>query len=289
MTTAITVLNSDEHRRHGFRRPDNFRHALSQPAVAIHIGELLALMSTLPLAFAKLPSGKYLLVVVTGFADGRNLMIDDQGRWCGSYMPSQYRAYPFSLREYRIPGGSGQEAGEETRFALCFDRSSELYRETPEQAAGEERFFNDEGQPQKMIDEVTNFLADAAAKQQLTQQAVNALADAEVLVRWQLSPGAQHPEYQLPPGLYRIDEAKLNQVDGDALTKLHKAQALAVAYAQLFSMTRVAVLQRLYEAHRKNRRGQQAEARGGAPGGVDHNLVENWLNEEAGETLKFNW
>ncbi|RTL26673.1 MAG: hypothetical protein EKK49_17995 [Rhodocyclaceae bacterium] len=275
MNTTLVALRSDEHRMHGFRRVENYRFALNQPVVAVQLAELSALVPTLPLAFAKLPGGRFMLVAVTGFADGRNLMINEAGRWGGLYLPNQFRAYPFSL-QVSLSGTEGQ-SDPERRFVLCFDHASGLYRETPSLAAGEVRFFDDEGQPQPMIQEISNFLTQTAVAQEVTQQAVAALEKAELLTPWQLP---AESEQQLPKGLYRVDEARLQELDGAQLDSLHRLHALSLAYGHLFSMSRVVVLQRLQQEHRKHVK---------VPPAVDLDLPQKLFDLTQSDTLKFNW
>ena len=79
-----------------------------------------------------------------------------------------------------------------------------------------------------------------------TQQAVNALARAGVLVPWQVKINVGD-EVLEPAGLYRLDEARLNRLDNETFLKLRPVQALSAAYAQLFSMDKLALLKKLAE------------------------------------------
>ena len=52
-------------------------------------------------------------------------------------------------------------------------------------------------------------------------------------------------------GLWRADEAALNALDDATFLKLRKVGALPIAYAQILSMSRLAVLSRLAELREK--------------------------------------
>lgn len=280
MSQQIQTIHPRSALQHGFRRPDNFLFAKQQPALAVYLPEISSLAATLPLAFAKLAESNFSLVAVTGFADGRNLLVDDNGRWGGLYMPNHFRVYPFSLQT------TVSQKQDEFTFAVCFDHASALYREAPNLQAGDLRFFDDEGQAQPLFKQVTEQLKQNVLNQQHTQRAVDALFEAKLLTPWQIKAKDGHPECVLPKGLYRVDEDKLNELKGQALEKLHQVNALALAYGQLLSMSRVVVLQRLKEAHQANAIRQQNSTPAKA---ADPSIVQQLFGGAQGDTMKFNF
>lgn len=275
MNFNIQPIHLRKARSHGFARPRDYRFVLHQPAIAVHLSEVGALVPTLPLAFAKLQDDSYLLVAVTGFADGRNLLVDDSGRWGMHYVPNQLCVYPFSLRPL-----ANQEASEQA-LAVCFDHASGLYRESPNVEIGESYFFDDEGQTQALFQEVTEQLRQHMAQQQQTQRAVTALLQAQLLAPWRIPGSDARPDSVLPRGLYCVDEAKLNSLKGDALEALHHVHALALAHAQLLSTGRVTVLQRLQTAHASRNKGPQPP--------VDPAIVKQMFEPGQPDTIQFNW
>jgi hypothetical protein len=74
--------------------------------------------------------------------------------------------------------------------------------------------------------------------------AVAALAEAGVIKPWPLTVPVGNQNVTLS-GFHRIDEAALNALGDEHFLKLRKASALAIAYAQLFSMGQVILLARL--------------------------------------------
>jgi len=231
------VLDSTAHRHHGWRRPTGLAIARQDAFAPLVLAELGAALPQYPMALARQPDGEFRLGALMGLSDGQNLWLDAQARWRGGYVPSCYRGHPFALQ--RMPG-------DDVRAALCFDISSGLYCEAPDASRGELRFFDDAGQLHTVTRQLLQFLQNRLTAQARTQVAVNALARADLLCPWvwssdlPLAPGAQPL-----PGLYQVDEARLNQLDAPGLLALHQAQALPVAYAQMFSMARVPLLQRM--------------------------------------------
>lgn len=278
MSSELQPIDTKVARSHGFAPPADFRFALHQPAIPVHLNELGALVPTVPLALGKLPNGQFLLVAVVGFADGRNLLVDGNGRWGGLHVPHELRTYPFGVQPMAVQADGVQN------FGLCFNHASGLYRQVPDLAQGEQRFFNDEGQPQPQFQQITQQLQRNVAQLRLTQNAVKALLDADLLTPWQMQPRAGHPGETLPSGLFCVDESRLNALQGNALERLHQSHALALAYAQLYSMGRVVVLQRLKDGHAAR---QQAAAQ--APASPDLEVVRKMFEPGQSDTIQFSW
>lgn len=277
---AVQPLHPTQAREHGWQPARNLatlRQVNLLPAVA---GELGALVPNAPLAFARLGADRYAFVVVCGFADGRNQLLDEQGRWLLQVLPMELQAYPFALQAMPSP-----QAGAQPQYTLCFNHGSGLYREAPDAAAGEQRFFNDDGEPQAALQGVIERLQRVLAQQHLTQRAVAALQQHELFTPWQIQPRAGQPDELLPQGLYRIDEPKLNALGGEALEALHQVHALALAYGQLLSMSRTGVLQRLKDVHTAR---QQQAATALAPN-PDPAIVQQLFDPAKGDTLQFNF
>ncbi len=237
-------ISPQKARTHGWQPARTFAFVQQMPALSAQIGELGALVPNVPLAFAKLGADRFSLVLVTGFADGRNQLIDEQGRWVLQVLPMELQVYPFALQA--MPE---QEDGAPSQFALCFNHASGLYREAPDEKGQEQRFFTEEGHPQALLQRVTDQLRGLMSQQRLTQRAVEALRQYDLLAPWQIQPREGHPDEVLPQGLYRIEESRLNALKGEALEALHQTHALALAYGQLLSMSRITVLQRLKDVH----------------------------------------
>jgi hypothetical protein len=237
MASQLQTLSPSQHRGHGWKRFDNYRFAGGDSVAPLAIAEVSAALPFYPLAFTRRPGGGYWLVALQGLHAGENLYLGGNGRWQAGYIPSIYRCYPFAL----------VKVDDKDKMALCFERASGLYREAPNPALGEERFFSDEGQPQPRLQQVLEFLGKTAANRERTFGAVDALEAAGLLEPWQLPVENPNPQIPLLTGLYRLNETALNALDGQKLALLRSSGALAIAYAQLFSMARVGVLRRLYD------------------------------------------
>ncbi|MCG6659767.1 SapC family protein [Halomonas campisalis] len=234
-------LDPERHLTHGWKRQDDYRFAAEDAWAPLLLAELPTALAVYPLAFAPRLRGGHRLVALQGLHQDKNLLVAPSGRWALGYVPSYYRGYPFSLN--RVIAG-GQE-----RQLLCFDHASGLYRERPQTDQGEQRFFDDQGQPTPLVVKLFGFLKQCASNQALTDRAVDALEKAGLLTGWTLDVENPDPARPLLMGLKRIDDQALAALDGPTLAELRDAQALPIAYGQRFSTSRLGVLHKFAQLH----------------------------------------
>jgi len=239
MFADLQLIDAKVHRTQGWKRQDHYRFAAGDAWAPLVIGELGAVLPSYPIALVERSGGGFQLVAVQGLHQGENLFLESTGKWRPGYIPSHYRGYPFALRDALVKG--------QRRGVLCFDFGSGLHRVTPDPARGEERFFDDAGQIRPFLEQVLRFFTQLSGNRLATDQAVEALSAAGVLAPWRLEVENPDPQRPLLDGLYRIEESALRGLDGPQLESLHNANALAVAYAQIFSRLRLGMLRKLYD------------------------------------------
>lgn len=222
----------------GWQRKSSLEHAAKDACAPVLLQELATIIQFTPIAFLRQRNGAIRLVSLQGLHEGENLLVNPKGRWKTGYVPSVYRAYPFVMRKV--------DMGEKRGVMLCFDHDSGLFRESPDSGKKEERFFDDAGKPQPLLEEIVTFMQSRANNQRATELAVAALEKAGLLEPWVWKFENPDPDRPLLRGLFRINDAALNGVDAETLKALQKSGALTVAYAQLFSLKRVKLLRRLY-------------------------------------------
>ncbi|MFA5546946.1 MAG: SapC family protein [Porticoccaceae bacterium] len=233
----IKPLRTDTDGQCGWKPYADYYHAAHETVLPVALAELSQSLTEYTLAFARLPGDAYSLVALMGLRPGENLFVNQAGMWCARYVPAQLRSYPFILA--KKPDDAGQSL-------VCFDHDSGLYRREPDMTAGEQRFFDAEGKPQPFFDQVIGFLKARQNNLVLTQRGVDAIVEHDLLLPW-LLPAAAEGEEPLR-GFYRFNEEKFNSLDADTLQTLRNANALTVAFAQLFSMPRIAVLLQMAKA-----------------------------------------
>lgn len=163
------------------------------------------------------------LVVLTGLPGQGNRFVDAKGEWrAGAYIPAYVRGYPFiALR----PSGNAAPV-------LAFDPAAEDFK-----VKGGQALIGADGQPSEQLKGIAAFHAEYRQLAERTQAMTRALKDAGVLEEGGLQlqpPGGG--EAQKIGGFLVINEQKLRALSADTLKKLMEADALGLAYAQLFSM-----------------------------------------------------
>ena len=105
----------------------------------------------------------------------------------------------------------------------------------------DQQFFDDTGEAAKPVKDALNFLQQIHNNRAVTKRVCAALAAEELFQPWPLK--VQGPEGERTiDGLFRIDEARLNSLEPDALARVQKAGGLPVAYCQLLSMSNIQTL-----------------------------------------------
>lgn len=229
---VIAPLSIQRHGSKYWQRPNSFQFAAQSQFVPVAGIELSTAVLSLPLCFIR-HKDAFQLVALLSPNPNENYYVGPSGRWAGSYIPSQFKWYPFSLEKVE---GSDRE-----KMALCVDESSDLLSDTEG-----ELFFDENGQLSPLLSEVMARLSEFEKSRAVTDLAVAALADAGVIVAWDLKLTINKQEFSVPD-VYRIDEATLNRLDDNAYLTLRKAQGIPIAYAQLFSMANTRYFQKLAE------------------------------------------
>lgn len=264
-------LTKTEHASKGWRKAESLAFASEQSAVPVLLDELPHLIPTMPLAFLQRTtddgSSRYELVALLSVTPKLNLFVAPNGRWLGGYIPAEFRGYPFRL--LRNPSSDQR--------VLCFDRDSGLLSEQPE--ADGEAFFDTEDQLSPAMQQVLSFLKQCEHSRQLSQNAVDALTQHGLITPWPIKLNTGEADPSTVKGLFRIDEAALRNLSGEALKTLSDTNALTLAYAQLLSQHRLNGLSKLYDLHA---RAKQAEA------SLSASDVEGVFGAQD-DTLKFNF
>ena len=204
---------------YSFASRDVFAFVTAQEAIKAVLG--------MPLAFI-LKSDSYHLITLQGLESQINLFVTPNKKWRGLYIPHCYLCYPFYLIE-----------NNRSESVLCVDEDSGLIKEDDLQA--NEAFFGEDGKPTALVSELLGFLSNHNAEMKSTSKSCALLQELRLIKPWPLKVKSAKGDIQLE-GVFCIDEERLNSLSASSLKELHKSNALAVAYAQLFSMPNVNLL-----------------------------------------------
>ncbi|QGZ42316.1 SapC protein [Pseudoduganella flava] len=191
--------------------------------VPVVLSEFLKLVVQYPIAFTKdKDTGRFACVALFGFHDGENLFVDE-GRWEGIYVPLQVSRQPFFL-------GQAGQPGEGEHYVVCIDT------EHAGIGADGERIFDADGQETACLEEAKGRLAELLNGEEPTRQFIDTLVQLKLLVPMQLEITFGNDDTTQVQGLYTIDDARLAQLDGDAIARLHTQGLLGPAYTMLASL-----------------------------------------------------
>lgn len=227
MSANYQILNKKHAELFHWVPPVDVSHVAGQPLLPIHAGELGVVASTMPLALAQ-QDGVWQLVAVAGLQPQHNLFVLN-GQWLGRYQPRSVATYDFDLHTV------GNLA------FLRFNVNGKLAA-TADQA-GAQPMLQADGQLTPAVQAIQDQLQKDAPLFARTQQAVQALASAGVLMPL---PAALKDQLGLKlDGLYCVDEAALAKLPDADFLALRRAQALGIAYAVNLSLQQAHLLLRL--------------------------------------------
>ena len=219
----LVALDTEQHRR--LTLPAERKHfgfakgAHLLPLTFAEVG--LALKHT-PLVFVA-EGETVALVALTGLPGQGNRFIDAQGEWMpGVYIPAYVRGYPFiALRP-----------SDKAEPVLAFDPTAADFK-----TRGGQTLLGADGQPSEQLKGIAAFQAEYRQLAERTAVMTQALKTADVLEAGSLNLQPNNGgEAQQIGGFMVVSEPKLKALSADALKKLMDADALGLAYAQLFSM-----------------------------------------------------
>ena len=230
--TELAAINPERHAKKVWKKVTDYAFAAEQTVIPLVGAELSKAVLAMPTGFIKLDVG-YQLVAITSLKPGTNLCVAPDGKWLSGYIPAALLGYPFKLAQHE---GAGE-------FILCINEASGLVVENTEDGNA---FFDDQDQPTQGIKDILDFLTQIEASRDVTEGAVNALADAGLITPWEIN--LKEGEKVVPvDGLFRIDQAALMKLDDEGFLAVRNARGLALAYAQLLSINQLVVLERLGE------------------------------------------
>jgi len=227
----MVPLDRARHAGKGFRRGTGYGFVARDSVVPLGWSEFALAGPAMPIGFMQ-QGENYVPVALLGLAKGSNLFVGPEGQWLGHYVPAMLRVYPF----YLVRNAGSEQA------ILSVDEDSGLVVD----ASGEnvEKFYEPDGTPSPTTTAILETLRRIEQDRIKVDLTVAALAAAGVIRPWPLTVPVGNQNVTVN-GLYRVDESALNALDDDAFSRLRKASAVVLAYAQLFSMAQVSLLARL--------------------------------------------
>lgn len=222
---TLVPFSSTKHRSLTLPKdPTSYAFASHTDIIPLLVSEVPNAVRHFPIVFIKNRSSAAVsLVALVGKGDGRNQFVDANAQWRqGVYVPAWVRRYPFALM--MDTKGEGM---------LAVDVEAPIF----EDKRDAQPLVDSDGKPTEQLQKIVKFHQEFLAMSQLTERVVEALVQAEVLEDAGLSVRqAQSDKPLTVQGFMVVNERKLKALQSEQLEKLHRADALGLAYAQLLSM-----------------------------------------------------
>lgn len=219
MASWVALSRTDHADKH-WRPRSGYGFASTQQIVPIMLDELTKLLPHYVLGFVLTDAGDYQAVALLGVGGARNLYVTPDDKWLGSYVPAEFGGFPFAL----LNSNSDQRV-------FCIEESFLSDDET------HPRLFDSEGQLEGLAGETFNFINQREGIRSATTKAVAQLSQANLIEPWSIKINiAEGGEPLSINGLYKINEDALNKLDVHQFSDLRGSGALAMAYAQMFSI-----------------------------------------------------
>lgn len=219
MSSAIYPVSVSRHQSLRWANFDSYEFAAKDTVCPVVMSEMPKAACQLPLAFVA-SNETFMPVAVLGLTSETNAFVGANGLWQDTYVPAQYRGYPFLI----APTAEGEQL-------FCVNENSGLVGEQHSQA-----FFDDEGNLSPDLKPIFDFWVQVEANRVQTRRFAQTLKEFDLLEPWEITvENEEGGSYQVT-GLYRINEQRLNSLSDELFAQVRAAGVLPMVYCQLFSM-----------------------------------------------------
>jgi len=226
----VQPITRDKHCELYLKAGKDFVFAKEVNSVPLMAAEFPAAASDLPIVFTDADDG-VLPVAVLGIERDVNLMVDDDNRWQGEYVPAFFRRYPFVFAS----------SAEGKTFTLCVD---EDYEGLNSEGRGE-RLFDADGEQTQYLSRVLSFLQDYQAHFQRTRAFCRRLVELDLLESVEAQVRLPEGGRRTLTGFKSINRKKLKELSAEQLQTLVGNDELELMYIHLQSMRNFSRLTRL--------------------------------------------
>lgn len=202
------------------------------------LGDNVHFVMTFPLEFRRVQScypiffqkdantGKFFPLALLGFEAGENLFLEE-GKWDADYIPLMIRRHPFVIGYQQ-----DDSAPEGKSMVVSIDMESPRVSQTDG-----EPLFLEHGGNSDFLASMTALLEDIHIGHQINAEFVEALVEFDLIETVSMEIELNDGSKRQLLGLYTINEERLEQLDGEALAKLHNRKFLFHIYMVLASLS----------------------------------------------------
>ncbi|HSC47873.1 MAG TPA: SapC family protein [Gammaproteobacteria bacterium] len=221
---GLVALDKEKHKGLGVttRRPHAF--AASLTGIYVVAAEFVQAARHYPVVFAQdANTGDYMPIAVTGLTQDDNLFVGDQGEWEKDlYIPAYVRRWPFY--GVRITG----EEAKNGNILICVDESGLEKSDHPA--------FDANGKPSEDFQPTQTLISEMEGARQATERLCQSVRELGLLEPFEAHAFPKSGTEMRLRGMFRINENKLNELQGKDVKRLMKHGELSRMYAHLMSL-----------------------------------------------------
>jgi hypothetical protein len=221
--STLTPLDSKTHSLHSIKPTSDFSFTKNDNLCTVLLAELNNLVGQSPIVFAKNKTADYELCSLQGLEADKNYCVSQSGLWKVNYIPARYRAYPFVM---------ATETKSKKKI-LCFHSETQLISDTT--SSNGIRLFDDDSKPSEQTKKILSFLDSLEKNQKVTNIALSAIVEAELLEDWEIKVTNGGKEEVLT-GMKKVNFNKFSSIDDKTLALLKNSGSLDIIYAHHFSL-----------------------------------------------------
>lgn len=228
------VLNNITHANLRIQTQRNAEFGDNVMTSKVYPSEFGQLQSEFPIVFSRIPDSQLCVpAALMGFEQHENLYLDGQGGWKANYLPMLMQRQPFSIN---------QSGGDELNISV--DMDSPRVSETEGEAV-----FLPSGGNSEYIEYVSSILLAIHEGESHLATFSELLNSLDLLEPFFVDIPDGNQTNRLS-GFLTINEQKLAQLDGQALSQLHQHGALQAIYMVLASMSNMPKLVKMKQGTR---------------------------------------
>ena len=225
MFKKIEPLEKSKHQNIRLSKTQGFGFAKNISAVQLTFSELRYASRFYPIIF--LANGGCIPHALLSLEAGKNLYVDDNGKWKVSYIPAYFRQYPFTLAKIKE---------EESKYALCLNPDAEHFK-----SGQGEPLFTADGKSNDFVQKILSSLKLYQQELVTTEKLFKELDEKGLIVDKKIS-FKINQETKSINGFKGIDMEKLMALDDKSIAQIVRTGVMRFVYEHLQSLSNITFL-----------------------------------------------
>lgn len=219
---SLAALDRQAHARLKFRPPsDDYSFTADASMIPILTAEFGMAAREYPIVFMREnDKSEAVPVTLTGMPQGKNLFVNEAGRWDARYVPAYVRRYPFVFVE-----------SAPDNFTVCIDPTSKFFDE--KQGVP---LFGDDGEPSSALKDTIKALSEYQSAMRHTRTFMSRLVGADILMEANAKADLPDGRSMVWRGFWTVDEKRFRALPEATLKDWFATGELALIYAHLLSL-----------------------------------------------------